>query len=29
VGIGAFLLTPPLIGGVAELSDLRVGIAVI
>jgi MFS family permease len=29
VGIGAFLLTPPLIGGVAELSDLRVGIAVV
>lgn len=29
VGVGAFLLTPPLIGGVAELADLRVGIAVV
>jgi MFS family permease len=29
VGVGAFLLTPPLIGGVAELSGLRVGIAVV
>ena len=29
VGVGAFLLTPPLIGGVAELSGLRLGIAVV
>jgi MFS family permease len=29
VGIGAFLLTPPLIGGVAELTGLRVGIAAV
>ena len=29
VGVGAFLLTPPLIGGVAELSGLRVGIAAV
>ena len=29
VGVGAFLLTPPLIGGVAELFDLRVGIAIV
>jgi MFS family permease len=29
VGIGAFLLTPPLIGGVAEVAGLRVGIAVV
>lgn len=29
VGVGAFLLTPPLIGGVAELSGLRLGIAAV
>ncbi len=29
VGVGAFLLTPPLIGGVAELDGLRLGIAVV
>ncbi len=29
IGVGAFLLTPPLIGGVAELAGLRVGIAVV
>jgi MFS family permease len=29
VGVGAFFITPPLIGGVAEIADLRVGIAVV
>lgn len=29
IGVGAFLLTPPLIGGIAELAGLRVGIAVV
>jgi MFS family permease len=29
VGVGAFLLTPPLIGGIAELAGLRIGIAVV
>ena len=29
VGIGAFLLTPPLIGGIAELAGLRLGISVV
>lgn len=29
IGVGAFLFTPPLIGGIAELAGLRVGIAVV
>ena len=29
IGVGAFLLTPPLVGGVAELAGLRVGIAIV
>jgi MFS family permease len=29
IGVGAFLLTPPLIGGVAEIAGLRVGIAAV
>ena len=29
IGVGAFLLTPPLIGGIAELAGLRVGVAIV
>ena len=29
IGVGAFLLTPPLIGAVAEVGGLRIGIAVV
>ncbi len=29
IGVGAFLLTPPLVGGIAELAGLRVGIAIV
>lgn len=29
VGVGAFLFTPPLVGGLAELAGLRVGIAIV
>jgi len=29
IGVGAFLITPPLIGGIAELAGLRVGVAIV